>query len=204
MNRIRLPGSATLRRALATFGATALLASVAACKSYMFMPVDVTYEKLSPPYVVHILNDMSAPFEVQPSSTGARAGYPPVRVTPGESFKAILQLRRFTVGVGSSVAGAQVLDNPYFEQAGPDKAALRLTQGNTYSIFVAIQDAAWFDGYERPDAAPVEIPVRLREFSRVPLYQRGPFGGPLQHARSFVIERKSARRPRRACSRLWR
>jgi hypothetical protein len=163
-----------LQRTLATFALLALVATIAACKSYIFLPVDVAYEKLSPPYVVSIGNETGAPFEVRPSRAGANAGYAVVRVPAGGTFKAILQLRRLTVGAGSSVAGAQVLDNPYFEQAGADQAELHLVQGDPHSLLIAIQHPSWFDEYVRQDAAPVELSVRLREFSRVPLFPRGP------------------------------
>jgi len=175
---IRFVRAATLRRAVTTFALLALAATIAACKSYVFLPVDVVYEKLSPPYVVSIVNDTGAPFDVLPSSTGKRAGYATARVQPGEKFKVILQLRRFTVGAGSSVAGAQVLDNPYFEHAPPDKAELRLVQADPYSLFIAIQHPSWFDEYVKSDAAPVELVVHLREFSRVPLFPKGPTTGP--------------------------
>lgn len=178
MISIRFLKAATLRRAVATFVLLALAATIAACKSYVFIPVDVTYEKLSPPYVVSIVNATGAPFDVLPSSTGKRAGYATIRVPPGQSFKAILQLRRFTVGAESTVPGAQVLDNPYFEHSPPDRAELRLVQNDPHSLLIAIRHPSWFDEYVRPDARPVELAVQLREFSRNPLFPRGPHGGP--------------------------
>lgn len=162
-----------------SLAALALLAvALSACTTYVFLPVDVAYDKLSPPYVVSFVNETGAPFEVRPSSAGAQAGYTNVRVAPGESFKAILQLRRFTVGKGSSVAGAQVIDGPFFEQSPPDKAEIRFVQGDPRSMFIALQHPSWFDEYSRPDAAPKELVVPLRAFSLTPLFPRGPPGGP--------------------------
>jgi len=152
--------------------------AIAACTNYVFLPVDVAYDKLSPPYVVSFVNQTGAPFEVRPSGTGARAGYTNVSVAPGESFKAILQLRRFTVGKGSSVAGAQVIDGPFFEHSPPDKAEIRFLQGDPRSIFIALQHPSWFDEYSRPAAAPVELIVPVRAFALAPLFPRGPPGGP--------------------------
>ncbi len=169
---------AAKRRAWATLALIAIAATVTACRSYVYMPVDVTYEKLSPPYVVSIVNDTGAPFDVLPSSTGKRAGFPAVRVAPGGNFRAILQLRRFTVGAGSQVPGAQVLDNPYFEHAPPNQAELRLMQNDPHSLLIAVRHPAWFDEYVSQHATPPELMVPLREFSRAPLFQRGPRGGP--------------------------
>jgi len=178
MIRTKMPGTATLRRAWACCALLALAAALAACRSYVFLPVDVAYEKLSPPYVVSIVNDTGAPLEVLPSSTGTRAGYAGVRVPAGGSFKAILQLRSVSVGAGSSVAGAQVLDNPYFEHAPPDKAEMRLKQGDPHSLLIAIHDPSWFSEYQKSEAAPIELVIPLRRFSRAPLFPQGPRGGP--------------------------
>ncbi len=166
------------RRALVGFALLAFAVAISACKTYVFLPIDVSYEQLSPPYVVRIVNETGAPFYVRPSSTGTRAGYATVRVQPAESFKAILQLRRFTVGTGSSVPGAQVLDNPYFEHSPPDMAELRFTQSDPHSLLISIQSPTWFDKYVKSDAMPDELVVSLREFSRTPLFPRGPRGGP--------------------------
>lgn len=155
-----------------------LAVALSACTTYVFLPVDVAYDKLSPPYVVSFVNETGTPFEVRPSSAGAQAGYTNQRVAPGESFKAILQLRRFTVGKGSSVAGAQVIDGPFFEQSPPDKAEIRFVQGDPRSMFIALRHPSWFDEYAQPDATPMELVVRLRGFALTPLFPRGPPGGP--------------------------
>lgn len=175
MSRFAYP-NAILRRSLAALALLAL--TLGACTTYVFLPVDVAYDKLSPPYVVSFVNETGTPFEVRPSSTGTRAGYSNVRVAPGESFKAILQLRRFTVGKGSSVAGAQVIDGPFFEQSPPDKAEIRFVQGDPRSMFIALSHPSWFEDYSRPTAAPVELVVPVRAFALVPLFPRGPPGGP--------------------------
>jgi hypothetical protein len=156
----------------------ALVLAVAGCKSYGFMPVDVAYGRLSPPYLVRLVNDTGAPFEVQPSKTGTVAGYAAIRVPPGDSFLTLLQLRRFTVGSGSSVRGAQVLDHPYFEHSSPDMAELRLRQDEPHAVLISIRHASWFEGYTRQEATPLELVVAVREFSRRPLFPRGPHGGP--------------------------
>jgi hypothetical protein len=171
---IRCATAVQARRRCARLALTvALLATLAGCTTYVFIPVDVTYEKVSPPYVVSVVNETGSAFDVYPTRAGTSAGY-----AAGDTFKAVLQLRRFTVGAGSAVRGAQVLDNPYFEQAGADKVEMRLVQGDPYSIFIAIQDPSWFDEYTMPAASPMELVVRLREISRIPLYPRGPKGGP--------------------------
>lgn len=169
---------ALIHRSLVALALLAFTLAIGACTTYVFLPVDVSYDKLSPPYVVSFVNETGAPFEVRPSSTGARAGYTNMRVAPGESFKAILQLRRFTVGKGSSVAGAQVVDGPFFEQSPPDKAEIRFVQGEPHSMFIALQHPSWFDEYAQPAAAPAELVVPVRAFSLTPLFPRGPPGGP--------------------------
>ena len=176
---IRFPRSkAAGQRRLAALALFALSLAIGGCVRYVFLPVDVAYHKLSPPYVLNFVNETGAAFEVRPSSTGAGAGLANVHVPPGESFKAILQLRSFTVGAGSSVPGVQVVDGPYFEQVPPDKAEIRFVQGDPRSIFISLQAPSWFDQYEQPDAAPMELVVALRGFTLVPLFPRGPRGGP--------------------------
>ncbi len=168
------PKAVFLRRAVVAFA----LLGLAACRSYVFLPVDVAYEKLSPPYVVSFVNRTGAPFDVLPSSTGQQRGYASVSVPPGGSFRAILQLRRFSVGTGSSVQGAQVLDSPYFEQAMADKAEVRFQQTEPRSILIALQHPSWFSEYEKADAAPLELVVPLRDFPPEPLFPLGPRAGP--------------------------
>lgn len=170
--------SARFRRLLVVLTLFMLAGLVTACKSYIFLPVDVTYEKLSPPYVVSFVNLTGSPFDVLPSSTGKLAGFAKVTVPPGASFRAILQLRRITVGAGSTVAGSQVMDSPYFEQAPPDKAEVRFEQGDPRSKLVALQHPSWFTEYERTDATPMVLVVPLRDFSLAPLFPRGPQAEP--------------------------
>lgn len=178
MIRSRWPRTKALRLALARFALFALATTLVACRSYVFLPVDVAYEKLSPPYVVSVVNDTGAAFEVLPSSAGARTGYASVSVPAGGSFKAILQLRSVRVGAGTSIAGAQVLDNPYFEQAPPDKAEMRLKQADPHSLLIAIHDPSWFGEYENSAAAPLELFIPLQKFSRRAFFPQGPRGGP--------------------------
>lgn len=167
-----------LRLALTVLALLALAGGVTACKSYVFLPVDVIYEKLSPPYVVSFVNQTGAPFNVLPTKTGKEAGQQKVTVPPGGTFAAILQLRRITVGADSAVRGVQVVDGPYFEQGGPDKAEVRFIQGEPRSLLVALQHETWFTLYERPDAVPVTLVVSLKDFPSAPLFPRGPQAGP--------------------------
>ncbi len=168
----------TLCRVLTMCALLAMTATIAACTNYVFLPVDVAYDKLSPPYVVSFVNETGAPFDVLPSSTGTRAGYESVHVAPGESFKAILQLRRFTVGKDSSVAGAQLLDSPFFEHSPPDKAELRFMQDGPHSLLIAIQHPSWFNQYVKTAAKPIELVVPLHGFSLTPLFPKGPQAAP--------------------------
>ncbi len=152
--------------------------AAAGCTSYVVLPVDVRYEKVSPPYVVTFVNETGAPFDVRPSASGAQAGYANVAVLPGEKFSAILQLRQFTVGAGSSVRGAQVLDSPFFEHSPPDKAEIRFLQRDPHSLLVAIRHPSWFEPYAQTTTAPMELIVPVKAFSLRPLFPRGPTGGP--------------------------
>ena len=158
------------RRALA---ALALAAGLAACTSYVFPPADVAYEKLSPPYVVALVNDTGSSFAVLPSSSGARAGRGAVLVAPGATFEAILQLRRF-----AGEASAQLVDNPYFEQPRPGAAALRLVQIEEHALSIDLRDPSWFEPYRRPQAAPLELRVVLHELPGEPLFAGGPRAAP--------------------------
>ena len=178
MRNNRIFSATAFRRSFAVLVLLALAGFLAACKSYIFLPVDVAYEKLSPPYIVDFVNQTGSPFDVLPSSTGKLAGFAPVSVMPGQSFRAILQLRRITVGAGSTVVGAQVVDSPYFEQSPPDKAEVRFVQGDPRSKLIALQHPSWFTEYERTDAMPLVLAVTLRDFSPAPLFPRGPRAEP--------------------------
>lgn len=150
----------------------------AGCTSYVVLPVDVRYEKVSPPYVVTFVNETGAMFEVRPSESGRQAGHANVAVAPGGRFSAILQLRQFTVGAGSSVPGAQVLDSPFFMHSPPDKAEIRFVQGDPRSLLVALRHPGWFEPYAQPTTTPRELIVPVKAFSLSPMFARGPSGGP--------------------------
>src|SRR4051812_14158400 len=96
----------------------ALLAvlALAGCSSRTVLPVEVGDGQLSPAYLLSFVNETGAPFEVLPSSTGIEAGQPGVLVPPGGRFEAVLQLRRITVGAGSTTPGVQVVEGAYVEQ----------------------------------------------------------------------------------------
>lgn len=155
-----------------------LLLALVSCRSYVFLPVDVAYEKVSPPHVVSFVNATGAAFEVRPSESGRQAGYASVSVPPGGDFRTLLQLRRFTVGSGSSVPGAQVFASPYFEQSGADQAEVIFFQGEQRSQLVSLAHPSWFDEYEQQAPVPRVLAVTLRDFPLVPLFPRGPLGGP--------------------------
>lgn len=155
-----------------------LLLALASCRSYVFLPVEVAYEKVSPPYVVSFVNGTGATFEIRPSVSGREAGYASVSVPPGGYFRAFLQVRRFTVGGGSSVVGAQVYASPYVEQAGADQAEIIFFQGEQRSQLISLAHPSWFEEYEQQEPAPKVLSVTLRDFSLVPLFPRGPLGGP--------------------------
>src|SRR3954465_15996261 len=109
MNRaLHAPALRTILAALALFTA------LTGCVSRIFLPVHVTEVKLSPPYVVSFVNNTTAPFDVLPSDSGRETGHPIARVHPGATFKTVLQLRRVTVGAGSTNPGVQIVDGPYF------------------------------------------------------------------------------------------
>jgi len=178
MHTNKFNATATLRRSLMAFVLLALTWAVAACKSYVFLPVEVAYEKLSPPYVVQFVNLTGTPFDVLPTKTGVDVLQPKVTVPPGGTFSAILQLRRIRVGAGSVVRGAQVVDSPFFEQAGADRAEVRFVQGDPHSLLIALQHESWFTPYERHDAVPVTLVVPLKDFPPAPLFPRGPEAEP--------------------------
>jgi len=170
--------SATLYRRLRRMLLPAVALAAAACTSYVVLPVDVNYEKVSAPYVVTFINQTGAPFEVRASESGRRTGYGNVAVAPGGKFSAILQLRQFTVGAGSSVPGVRVLEGPYFEHSPPDKAEIRFAQGEPRSLLVALRHPSWFEPYTQSAAEPIELVVPVKAFSLMPLFPRGPPGGP--------------------------
>lgn len=173
----QVPVVRSARGAVAAFALFTALA-ISACATRVFLPVQVTEVKLSPPYVVSFVNQTGAPFDVLPSTTGRDAGHPVARVHPGATFKTVLQLRRVTVGAGSSVFGVQIVDGPYFEPALGDKAEVHFFQNEPRSSLFALQHPSWFSDEEWTDETPVALLVPVRQFSLAPLFARGPRGGP--------------------------
>jgi hypothetical protein len=159
------------RLAAAALGA--VVALLAGC-TYVFLPVDVHYDKLSPPYVLKLVNDTNAPVDVLPTREGAKAGHPRVTVKPGDSFSAVVQLRRFTVGAGSSVHGAQLVETPYVQHVSANLAEMSLEQARPRWLRLSLGHPSWFDAYSRTERMPAQLIVPLGSVGIDPFFSNGP------------------------------
>ena len=100
----------------------AALLALTACTTYVVLPGDVGYEKVSPPYVLTVENATGQALTVAPSAFGRVKGYAPLAVPAGATFDLLVQVRRFRIGKDDRVGGHQVGGDLQRVVAGDDGA----------------------------------------------------------------------------------
>ena len=145
-----------------------VLALLAGCYTYVFLPGEVSYETVSPPYVLQIVNRTGGPFSVEPSAYGNEKGFAPQRVPEGASFDVLMQVRRFRIGDRDRTGAHQVLDGPYIAQQGANTAVIRLRHNELYFLAIDLESERWFAARatSEPVASPLTIEIESFEPKR--------------------------------------
>jgi len=162
------------RRSWANGLLVAAMLMLAACTTYVVLPGEVDYEKVSPPYVLTVENATGRAVTVEPSAFGRNQGFAPQVVPAGGSFNLLLQVRRFRIGNQDRVGGHQVLDSPYLEQDGANTAVARLRHAEPYDLVIDIESERWFDPQESSVAKAVPVRLRLADFRPARWLRDGP------------------------------
>ena len=152
----------------------AALLALAACTTYVVLPGDVGYEKVSPPYVLTVENATGQALTVAPSAFGRLKGYVPLAVPDGATFELLVQVRRFRIGKDDRVGGHQVLNSPYLEQDGANTAVARLRHAEPHDLVVDIESERWFDARESATAQAIPLRIRLVDFRPARWLRDGP------------------------------
>ena len=140
--------------------AAALLATLAGCYTYVLLPGEVSYEKVSLAYVLHIVNRTGNAFSIEPSAYGSENGFPVQPVADGASFDVLMQVRSFRLGERDRVGGHQVLDGPYVAQEGANTAVIRVRHRELYLLTIDLESDRWFTA--RTSATPTAAPLELK------------------------------------------
>jgi hypothetical protein len=167
-------GSAAKARWAGFLSAVALLATLAGCYTYVFLPGEVSYEKVSPAYVLQVVNRTGNAFSVEPSTYGNEKGFPVQTVSDGASFDVLMQVRSFRVGDRDRVGGHQVVDGPYTAQEGANTAVIRIRHRELHLLTIDLESNRWFA--PRTGATPTATPLRLelRNFEPKRWFRTGP------------------------------
>jgi hypothetical protein len=155
--------------------AAALLATLGGCYTYVFLPGEVSYEKVSPAHVLRIVNRTGNAFAVEPSAYGEEKGFPVQPVVNGASFDVLIQVRSFRVGKRDRVGGHQVLDGPYIAQEGANTAVVRVRHRELYLLTIDLESEKWFS--PRAAATPTATPLKLeleKNFEPKRWFRAGP------------------------------
>ena len=165
----------TIKRAARYLFALALAAALAGCYKYVFLPGEVQYETVSPPYVLQVANRTGRPFTVEPSEFGRARKLPSQPVPDGGSFELLMQVRKFRVA-GSDITGAhQVMDAPYIEQAvGGNTAVIVVRDPIARDLTVDLESPKWLAPREISTAQPPPLRMEIRDFAPRRWFIDGP------------------------------
>lgn len=154
-----------------------LALSLSACRTfYVFPPVEVTTESVSPTYRLTIRNGLSEQLTVEPVE-GARIE--PIELAPGETAEFALAIKRLKVG-GSRVP--QVVENDFIEVESAGFGSIDLVGDEpdcpgcrSCSLRVDIRHPDWFTAQRRSEnvAPAVAVCIAACTDGRV-VFRQGP------------------------------
>ena len=150
------------------------LLSLAGCYTYVVLPGEVTYEKVSPPYVLQILNRTGSDFSVEPTSFGRKENLPVQKVGNGASFEVLMQVRGFRVGKNDRVGSHQVLDGPYITQDGSNTAVIILRHSEKYDVVIDLESEKWLESRSGPTPSPTVLKMEIENFTPKRWFRAGP------------------------------
>lgn len=154
--------------------AAALLATLAGCYTYVLLPGEVTYEKVSPAYVLHIVNRTGNAFSIEPSAYGEEKGFPVQPVADGASFDLLIQVRAFRVGERDRIGGHQVFDGPYIAQEGANTAVIRIRHRELYLLAIDLESEKWFSPRTASTATPPPLKLEIENLDSRRWFRAGP------------------------------
>lgn len=162
------------------FGSTILLAALAlilgACRTFVFPPVEVTTEAISPTYRLTIENRLAGNLTVVPTEESSA---PKVVRGPGESADFTLVIRRLKVG-GSEVPQVIKSDFTETEAAGIGRVRLRADEADcagclSCDLLIDVRHQSWFAEQTRTENTPPEAKVCVAEcFDGRVVFRLGP------------------------------
>lgn len=163
-----------IKRAARFVSALALVAALAGCYKYVFLPGEVQYETVSPPYVLQIANRTGRPFTVEPSEFGRNRKFSGQLVPDGGSFELLMQIRKFRVTGGDITGAQQVMDAPYIEQEGANTAVINVRHAGLSTQSVDLDSPRWLAPRESATAQPAPLIIELRDFTPRRWFLNGP------------------------------
>jgi len=153
-------------------GATS--AFVFACYQYIQIPIDIQYEKISPPYLLQIENATTGDLIIEPNGYGRNRSFPEKTIQPNEIVKILLQVRKFKVSPTDLPGSNEVVSGPYIENAGAKTAVVKFKNGVFYNFYIDLDSAGWFTSVESSTPTPRILEVRLEDFNKSRWFIRGP------------------------------
>ncbi len=159
------------------------------CTEYIHLPVDVTYEAVSAPYVLQVQNLTDTEITILPSDFGESKQFSERRLKPQEQFQIVLKVRRLRVGSdGTGLAANQVVPGPYIDASEEIEIALIETHhsdGDEYRIQIVLHSEDWLKPFSTgssltADATPQPptLPIAITSFDNERWYPDGPKGPP--------------------------
>ena len=145
------------------------------CYKYVVLPGETTYEAVSPPYLLRIVNQTGAPFVVEcvPQFCG-KPGVGNQAIGAGGSFELLVLVRRFRVAAGDLTGANQLLDAPYIVQDGAATGVVRLRHGGVlHEMTVDLASDKW-TAQRAFEGGAVPLRIELQDFNPKRWFIGGP------------------------------
>jgi hypothetical protein len=155
--------------------ALACVAVLQGCYKYVVLPGETTYEAVSPPYLLRIVNGTGAPFVVEcvPQFCG-KPGVSNQTVGAGGSFELLMLVRRFRVAASDLTGSNQLLDAPYIFQDGAATGVVRVRHGGVlHELTVDLVSPKW-TAQRAAEGGALPLPIELQDFNPKRWFIGGP------------------------------
>jgi len=146
---------------LKVFFVLAACLMISSCYQQHYFPVEIGELTVSPVYRLEIQNDTTRSLSFLPRD-GADERFEEKKVSIGESFTTLLQVKRITVG---GTTTREIVTGPYVDSGrlGPDAAYIKYHDSRRPRDFViALGSDSWFEAYEAIATNPKPLPKTLK------------------------------------------
>ena len=152
---------------------------VSSCYQQHYFPVEIGELTVSPAYRLEIQNDTTRALSFLPRD-GADESIEEKKVSIGDSFTTLLQIKRIIVG---GTTTREVVSGPYVDSGrlGPDAAYIKYNNSRRPRDFViALESDSWFEEYKsiamHPKPLPKTLKVHLTDqnLSKPKWFRQGP------------------------------